>query len=348
VREVVALVCPEHRLPLSDAAGEAPGYACPRGCRFPVARGIPRFVAQASYADSFGLQWNTFRRTQLDSHTGTALSRDRLARIAGGLEVFRGRFVLEAGCGAGRFTEVMLGAGARVIATDLSSAVEANLENCGHFRDYFVCQADLRRLPVPPGAFDIVVCVGVIQHTPDPEETIERLCGYVAPGGWLFIDHYSPGYPATFSRRLLRAVLLRTSPKTALRFCTRLIQALWPLHRLIWAGLRGAIGRGNWLARKARGAFLRLSPVVDYQSAYPELGPELLRTWALLDTHDTLTDRFKHLRSEDQIRAQLEKCGMTEIHTQPGGNGVEARARRPQAGAPAPGGPRTTEPATWD
>lgn len=324
----MTLACPEHQDPLSRYGLEA--YVCPRGCRHPIVNRIPRFVSPASYADSFGLQWNAFRRTQLDSFTGTTLSRDRLARIAGStLEVLRTKTVLEAGCGAGRFTEVMLGAGARVFAIDLSSAVEANLENCGHFEDYFICQADIRRLPVLPGTFDTVVCVGVIQHTPDPEETIAKLCSYVRPGGWLFIDHYPPEYPATPSRRALRWFLLKASPQVALRFCSGLVGLLWPLHQWVWRIFGRQRIRARWWARKLRGAFLYLSPVVDYQSAYPELGPQLLRTWALLDTHDTLTDRFKHLRSEAQVQAQLGKCGMLEIHTHLGGNGVEARARRP-------------------
>ena len=56
----------------------------------------------------------------------------------------RGKNVLEVGCGAGRFTEVMLAAGARVFACDLSSAVEANYANCNSWPEYFVCQADAR------------------------------------------------------------------------------------------------------------------------------------------------------------------------------------------------------------
>ena len=328
MKELVTLVCPEHQEPLSRPGLEV--YVCPKGCRHPVVNHIPRFVPKTSYADAFGLQWNAFRRTQLDSFTGTTLSRNRLANIVGGtLEALRAKTVLEAGCGAGRFTEVMLDAGARVFAVDLSTAVEANFENCSQFEDYFVCQADIGRLPTLPGTFDAVVCVGVIQHTPDPEETIAKLCAYVRPAGWLFMDHYPPEYPATPSRRALRGLLLKVPPQHALRLSSSLVALLWPLHQLVWRLLGRPTVRGRWWARKSRGAFLYLSPVVDYQSAYPELGPHLLRTWALLDTHDTLTDRFKHLRSESQIRAQLEKCGMLEIHTQIGGNGVEARAQRP-------------------
>lgn len=330
----VALTCPLHAIPPAVLSEASDGYRCPEGCDFPIVNGIARFVPQDNYAASFGLQWNTFRRTQLDSFTGTTISRDRLRRIAGGsLEVFRGKNVLEAGCGAGRFTEVMLAAGARVFAADISTAVDANLENCGGAAGYFVCQADIVRLPLQRGLFDVVVCVGVIQHTPDPETTMAALCSHLKPGGRLFIDHYPPDYPMTLSRRLLRRFLLRRSSGYALRFCTNLVGWLWPLHRLMWGIFRASpLGRVPLLP-KIRSLFLRLSPLVDYHDAYPQLGPELLKTWALLDTHDTLTDVYKHLRSREQIETHLSRCGLEAIETALAGNGIEARARKPSGTA---------------
>ena len=188
-----------------------------------------------NYASSFGLQWNEYRTTQLDSFTGVPISRSRLERLMGGSpNILKGKRVLEAGCGAGRFTEIMLQSGAQVFGADISSAVEANYANCSKYPDYFVCQADILNLPVHPGSFDIVVCIGVIQHTPEPEKTMAALCSYVKPGGLLVMDHYTYGYPITLSRRLLRTFLLRMSPVFSLRFCKGLTALLWPFHRLLW------------------------------------------------------------------------------------------------------------------
>ena len=170
----------------------------------------------------------------MDSFTGLSISRDRLTRIAGGsLDVFRGKTILETGCGAGRFTELMLESGAFMFASDLSNAVEANYENCCGYPNYFVCQADLRELPVLPEQFEIVVCIGVIQHTPDPEETIKILYSQVKPGGWLFIDHYSHGYPFTPARKRLRAFLLTLPGPKAMLLVERIVNLLWPIHKLL-------------------------------------------------------------------------------------------------------------------
>lgn len=314
-------VCPKHGYALKN---HNQVFECPEGCSFRLVNSIPRFVPVDNYASSFGLQWNQYRTTQLDSHTGLTISRDRLARLLGGtLDIVKDKKVLEAGCGAGRFTEILLEAGAHLHAIDLSTAVEANYKNCGSFPNYFVCQASILELPFAPEQFDIVICIGVIQHTPNPEETMAALCRQVKPGGMLIIDHYTYGYAATESRRLLRAVLLKMPSNIALGVCKTLTACLWPLHSYLWHS------RTLPVIRRLRHHFLRLSPLVDYHDAYPQLGPERLKIWATLDTHDTLTDYYKHLRSTDEIRDTLSSLGMDRIETAYAGNGVEARAYKP-------------------
>lgn len=288
---------------------------------FPVLRNIPRFVPQDNYASSFGLQWNEYRTTQLDSHTGLTISRHRLTRLLGGsVDVVNGKKVLEAGCGAGRFSEILLKAGAHLKAVDLSTAVEANYANCRHFPHYSICQASILELPFAPEQFDIVICIGVIQHTPNPEETIAALCRQVKSGGMLVIDHYTYGYDVTLTRKTLRTIMLKLPNRFTLLACKVMTNILWPLHRLLWRCKKFP------LFSTIRGYFLKLSPLVDYHDAYPQLGPERLKIWATLDTHDTLTDYYKHLRSAEEIKNILTSCGMRDVQTTYAGNGVEALA----------------------
>jgi len=321
-REDIQLCCNSHGLYLY-CGKDRTSLRCNDGCSFPLVNDIPRFVPSDNYASAFGLQWNEYRTTQLDSHTGLTISRDRLTRLLGGsLEVVSGKMVLEAGCGAGRFSEILLEAGAHLQAVDLSTAVEANYANCCHFPHYSVCQASILELPFAPEQFDIVICIGVIQHTPNPEETMAALCRQLKQGGMLVIDHYTYGYASTLSRRMLRALLLKTPKTFSLDFCKTLTNLLWPLHKLFWKM------RTLPLFPRIRSYFIRLSPIVDYHDAYPQLGPERLRIWATLDTHDTLTDYYKHLRSADEIERALSAQGMIQIEAVYAGNGVEARAYR--------------------
>jgi SAM-dependent methyltransferase len=317
------MACPEHGTAL-ECLPPDDRLRCTRGCVFRKIRGIHRFVEGEEYASAFGRQWNAFRQTQLDSHTGVAISRDRLNRIAGGdLEWLKGKSVLEAGCGAGRFTEILLGAGAKVFAFDISSAVDANYRNFSGSADYYICQADILRPPVADASFEVVLCIGVVQHTPNPEQTIGRLCSLLRPGGVLLMDHYSHDYPVTPTRKWLRRLFVRMPPERSMAWIGRLTNGLWPVHEWLYRN-----GNGRWTA-KLRNRFRKLSPIVDYQDAYPALGKRLLYQWALLDTHDTLTDVYKHKRSVEEILAALESCGMTDIHAVYAGNGVEARARKP-------------------
>lgn len=318
------IICPHHKSELRLDTDNLQ-YICKSGCKFPIINNIPRFVSDKNYADSFGLQWNTYKKTQLDSFTKTTISQDRLKRLLGGsFDILQGKDVLEAGCGAGRFTEILLQNKANVFAIDLSTAVEANYDNCGSYPDYFVCQADIARLPANQENFDIVICIGVIQHTPDPEKTISALCSYVKPGGLLVIDHYTYGYPETPIRKIFRSILIRLPPNFSMSFVKGITYLGWPIH--VFLGSR----RKNKNFNKFRNIFLYLSPLVDYYDAYPQLNEEQLKTWALLDTHDTLTDRFKHLRSREEIEDCLKKCGMESSEIALGGNGIEARAHKPK------------------
>ena len=90
---------------------------CSTGHSFRIRNGIPRFVPPNTYADSFGAQWKKYRLTQLDSFTGASITRDRTRRCFGE-ELWNnlaGKRLLEAGCGAGRFTEILLERGARCL-----------------------------------------------------------------------------------------------------------------------------------------------------------------------------------------------------------------------------------------
>ena len=111
---------------------------------YPIVRFIPRFVPADNYSNSFGFQWNRFRRTQLDSATGQPITGRRFFQQSGWQPAkMVGRWTLDVGCGAGRFAEVALGTGARLVAVDYSSAVDACRQNLGPNPRLDVVQADV-------------------------------------------------------------------------------------------------------------------------------------------------------------------------------------------------------------
>jgi SAM-dependent methyltransferase len=272
------------------------------------------------YTDAFGAQWKRYRLTQLDSYTGLPISRQRAIRCLGEENVswIAGKRVLECGCGAGRFTEILLCLGATVVSVDLSEAVEANRDNFPLSAKHQVLQADIENLPFLPGSFDVVFCLGVIQHTPNPERTIAKLYKQMIVGGLLVIDHYTYGVSDyTKTAGLFRFFLKRMPVEAGMRVTEKLVDWLLPYHKA---------------ARKfpiLQMVISRISPVLAYFQAIPELPDDLQREWALLDTHDSLTDWYKHRRTRRQIQANLRSLGGIDIHCVYGGNGVEARCRKP-------------------
>jgi SAM-dependent methyltransferase len=272
----------------------------------------------ATYADSFGLQWNAFRKTQLDSHTGLPISEQRLKRCLGPVwDSLSTMTVLECGCGAGRFTEVLLRQGAHVHSVDLSEAVVANKANCPISERHAVMRADVNALPFS-SRFDLVMCLGVVQHTRSPEKTIADLYAAVRPGGYLVFDHYAPSVTRWLTLKpLYRAYLRRQDPRRAMQLIKNAVTRFYPWHArfrdrpLAWTLLS------------------RVSPLTTYLKSIPELPEHLQREWCELDTFDSLTDFFKHLRTKEQIEGILRGCRAEEIASWEAGNGIEARCRKP-------------------
>src|SRR5438067_9802609 len=124
-----------------------------------VRDGVLDFIdgSDADYCENFGDQWTRFRTVQLDSISGKQESRRRFFSETGwNPRDLEGKVLLDAGCGAGRFAEVALEAGARVIAADISEAAFQCRRSLERFPEdrYLVIRADLFALPLLAGSLD--------------------------------------------------------------------------------------------------------------------------------------------------------------------------------------------------
>ncbi len=269
---------------------------------FPVVNFVPRFVPKENYASNFGLQWNEFRQTQLDSYSGTSISRDRFIKQTGwDSKCLQGQFVLDAGCGAGRFADIALSLGAHVIAIDYSDAVDACWQNLGSRPHFNVIQADIYHLPFKPNYFDRVYSLGVLQHTPNVKDAFMALPKQLRPDGLLVVDLYLRTWKAMLHPRYwLRFMTIRLAPKTLFSLVKTVAPFLLTLSRIM-----------GWIPFLGR--FLkRLIPVANYEGVYP-LSKKQLLEWAILDTFDWLAPRYDQPQTPIILREWMEEAGLEQI-----------------------------------
>lgn len=270
--------------------------------RYPIYNGIPRFVPETNYADNFGMQWNHFRQTQLDSYSGHPISAERFWLATGWKpEQLKDQWVLDVGCGAGRFAEVALLAGAKVVALDYSSAVDACYQNLKFHPKLFVVQGDIYSLPFASESFPFVYCLGVLQHTPDVAKAFAALPPMLQLGGSLSADFYWKRFRTMLhSKYLLRPITKRMDQLLLFRTLQKTTPSLLAISQ--------ALGRIPFIGRILK----RIVPVADYTGRY-HLSAQQLREWALLDTFDMLAPAYDNPQTAVTIRQWFERAGLKDV-----------------------------------
>jgi len=228
------LVCPECRSALRLEASSQSGdtvttgtLTCGTGHAFAITNGVPRFVKhelnadQARTRDSFGDEWTRLYPEHGHSTPEWQAERDIFLEYTRSLpSEYRGKLVLDAGCGNGRYAKLANDWGSRVVCVDISTAVEIAQANVGTRPEVAVVQADLFKLPFKPGTFDIVYSIGVLHHTPDAKGAFQAIQLLVKPGGFFSIFMHGQGNRALYAtNRWLRAWTAKASYRTTYNFC---------------------------------------------------------------------------------------------------------------------------------
>lgn len=114
----------------------------------------------------------------------------RLAWIEGHAQL-AGKEVLDVGCGGGILTEAMASLGARVTGVDLSEkalrVAQLHLLESGLAVDYLSASAETHS-KVKPQTYDIVTCMELLEHVPEPESTVAACATLAKPGGRVFFS----------------------------------------------------------------------------------------------------------------------------------------------------------------
>lgn len=269
--------------------------------RYPIIRGISRFVPKENYAESFGWQWNHWSRVQFDSenigkpmegHTGRMWH--TICGVADsdsqGLE---GKLVLDIGCGPGRFVEVARNKGATVIGIDYSIAADAAAKNFANDPNVCIVQADALKLPFPRDTFDAAFSIGVLHHTPNPSGGVKEAFRVLRSSGWLAIAVYGKSgyykYPNVQAWRwIFSALWPYFSYRPALIYTYVTVTLFSPISRL-----------SRTLGRMVKIPFPFIS--------LPD------KNWSLLDTFDSVTPSYQSGHESYEVFSWFKETGFHEI-----------------------------------
>ena len=161
---------------------------------------------------------------------------------------FQGKKVLEAGCGGGQHSKWIAEQATSLTSVDLNTVDLAIARNKESKNIKFI-EADIARMDLAE-QFDIVICIGVIHHTDDPDLTFNNLYKHLKPNGTMVIWTYSAEGNALvrYGVEPLRKLFFRHLSRPLLNWVSKLITLLVaiPVHTIY------------------RLPFLRFLPYYDY------------------------------------------------------------------------------------
>lgn len=343
------LVCPDCLIPLELEVDEQQDdeirsglLTCPRcDLSFPIRGGIPRFVQGSSYAESFSFEWKRWRRTQLDSGPRRTSESTFVASTGREPSTLAGKLVLDAGCGPGRYVDVVSRSRAEVVGVDMSLAVEVARDNLGERPNCHFVQADLLHLPFAPGTFDWVYSIGVLHHTPDTHRAFLRLARVLRPGGEIAIWVYPQRrlaetfryFPGQVNEVLAQDVAFRVSPRLepwVRRFAG-------PLDWIMETSSRVTRAITTRLPRRSLYGLCHAAVPLYYVYRVPLFYPLRLVSriamdpdpeWRVLDTFDWYSPRFQWKHTYAEVEGWFKEAGLTSIERMP--RPVAVRGARPQ------------------
>lgn len=151
------------------------------------------------------------------------------------LEDFRGKTVVDCGCGGGQHINFVAPVAAAVTGIDLNTTDIARRQTATHTNVQFL-EGDLATMTVPT-QYDVGYCIGVIQHTDNPDRTFANIKKFIKPGGLLIVWCYSKeGNWLNWAvlERLKRWFLLRLPKPVLKQLATVLTFLIHPIVHTIY------------------------------------------------------------------------------------------------------------------
>ena len=252
----------------------------------------------------FGEEWLKFNDFD---EINIKLSGDKYFDIIDETVVNKQTYVLDIGCGTGRWTKYLSSKAAFIEAVDPSDAIFAADRLLRNVKNVRLTKASIETLPFPDETFDFAMSVGVLHHIPDTQQAMNDCVKKVKKGGYFYVylyynlDKRGWWFTALFKLSdLLRSIVSRLPGKLKMFVCDVLAIIVY-LPLVLWVRLLVLLG------------FSKLASHMPL-SAYKNISFFIMRNDAL----DRFGTRLEQRFSKKEVIKMMENAGLTKIIISPG------------------------------
>ena len=252
----------------------------------------------------FGEEWLKFNDFD---EINIKLSGDKYFDIIDETIVNKQTYVLDIGCGTGRWTKYLSSKAAFIEAVDPSDAIFAADKLLRNVKNVRLTKASIETLPFADETFDFAMSVGVLHHIPDTQQAMNDCVKKVKKGGYFYVylyynlDKRGWWFTALFKLSdLLRSIVSRLPGKLKMFVCDVLAIIVY-LPLVLWVRLLVVLGFSKLASRMPLSAYKNISFFIMRNDALDRFGTRL-------------EQRF----SKKEVIKMMENAGLTKIIISPG------------------------------
>lgn len=221
--------------------------------------------------------------------------------------VNKNSYVLDVGCGTGRWTKYLSKRAGFIEAIDPSNAIIAADKLLGQIKNVRLTKASTETIPFADETFDFAMSIGVLHHIPDTQQAMKDCVKKVKNGGYFYcylyynLEGQSPLFKTLFWLSDLIRKVVSKLPSRPKRIVCDVLAVIIYMPLVLWVRFLVLIGLRP-LARKM--------PL----SAYNNKSFFIIRNDALDRFGTTLEQRF----SKKEVETMMSNCGLRDIMVSPG------------------------------
>ncbi|CAN5190397.1 hypothetical protein BH11BAC5_BH11BAC5_04950 [soil metagenome] len=252
-----------------------------------------------SVVTSFGEEWQKFSNFNEKDINQFG---DEYFDIADATILNKDTYVLDVGCGSGRFSRYLSSRVGFIEVMDPSEAIWAAEKLLSGVKNVRLINASAESIPFTDNTFDLVMSIGVLHHIPDTQMAMKKCVSKVKPGGHFFVYlYYNLDNRGFIFRSIFKVVsLVRTivssMPSGIKKFICDLLAVIVYLPMVFLGKILEKVGA------KALAVKMPLS-------YYQDKSFFIIRNDAL----DRFGTKLEHRFSKQQIQMMMEACGLSNV-----------------------------------